>query len=633
MPTLTFQTQTNRYGEVKIQLLEVSQEELKLETKGWLWAKLNLVYQLQEKIGPPKWASQISLFLHGVRLLSKASDKLPLVNVSEADVTTVHILRLLPILEELLRTSEHPEPQQKRIFSGFKSVVTRLFERFPERNVHVQHFTRYKSQLPRSARTPRKLISDLQASPSGSRPPLGATPFDTVRQLREEVAMTLRNDLQRIKEAANHELDLYRQEREYLAGLKGRKIDLDVKFWIKKFKSESLYEGKRGGDGEYFFGLVKEDPERILSLYVKIAETTSAPSEKNGFRYAGIDNVVSRILELRGIPEIRSRHYVCLPFRACSREMFSALLIVQASTGWNVSSILQMIFDDLEDMVKKGDQPYFINGFKTKIDDETPKFLVEPHMHELRYALELVKWNHEQLKKMGFLRKNEKRLWFGWSQHNKPHRNLMMGHQRWLSEFCEKYSLPHFSYDQLRTQVLAATYSSTGSHELTRHIAGHRSLYSTAKYLDQLLLERTNSAINVEFAKRLEDNITYLFEASPENDGTNVPVGDGTSCINPNNPPVTSFLDGEQCDGRSCHLGKGCSNRRIILNTERLIELIRKRLYFRKNWRRLHAENPHAFEKYIFPNFIFIERLCRFVEAGPYQILFRKIMQEVEGDE
>jgi len=632
---LIFQTKITRYGEVRVYSWTFLADELRLSASGWLWSKLVLEEERQRRLGQTVWLHQMQGFLWALKLLARNDEILSILNLPERKVATQQILLLLSAVAKFLADNpDYSKERRRSLFGQFKSVIAHLFRVFPASNVHPQHFVRFKSQLGRGSRKPRKLIGDLPSTPPRSSYPIGATPFDTVRQLRAEMAETLRRDLQNVKDACCEELKLFSVERDYLTSVGEMAIDLDVNFWLDKFKKGSLHRGKQKGPGQDFYGLIRDQPEVVLSLYVKIAAITStAGANEGGLSFEGSEQIVQALLEPREAPIIRFRQYISLPFRACSREIFAALLLVQSYTGWNISSVLQMDINDLEDMPKKGDKAFVIQGFKTKTDEQTPRFVVEPNMLELRYSLSIVKWNYTQLKTYQFLDPDETRIWFGWSQGNKIHDQLMMGHQRWLVEFCDRYGLPRFSYEQVRTQVLASAYSSTGSHELTRHIAGHASLYSTAHYLDQLLLARMNSAINVEFARRIEHTIIYNFEqASSQHESEGEPTGDGTTCSDPKNPPDLSFFDGEQCDARSCHVGDGCKNRKIILDLDRLHELVRKRCYFRENWQRLHSENPHAFEKYIFPNFIFVERLCFLIENGPYKRLMLSLQAEVDSD-
>ncbi|MAF02013.1 MULTISPECIES: hypothetical protein [Herbaspirillum] len=636
MDPLIFQTEIIRYGEPRIYSWAFSADELRLSASGWLWSKLALQDERQRRLGKTVWLYQMQDFLGALKLLAKNDAVLAILNLPEHQVTTQQILVLLPNVAEMLADSpDYSKNRRRTLFVHFKSVIAHLFRVFPSGNVHPQHFVRFKSQLGRGSRQPRKLISDLPSVPTGSSYPIGATPFETVRQLRVDMAETLHRDLQKVKDACCEELKLFSAERTYLTFVGDMAIDLDANFWLDKFRKGSLHGGKQKGPGEEFYGLIRDQPEVVLSLYVKIAAITcTAGGNDGGLSFDGSEQIVKVLLEPRKAPVIRFRQYISLPFRACSREIFAALLLVQTYTGWNISSVLQMDINDLEDMSKKGDKAFVIQGFKTKTDQQTPRFVVEPNMLELRYALSIVKWNYTQLKNYKFLNEDETRIWFGWTQGNKVHDQLMMGHQRWLVEFCGRYQLPRFSYEQVRTQVLTSTYASTGSHELTRHIGGHATLYATAHYIEQLLLARTNSAINLEFARRVEHTIIYNFEQAAslhKSDGE--PIGDGATCSDPNSPPDPSFLDGEQCDARSCHVGAGCKNRKIIIDLDRLRELVRKRIYFRENWQRLHSENPHSFEKYIFPNFIFVERLCFLIENGPYKRLILNIQAEVDSDE
>ena len=231
--------------------------------------------------------------------------------------------------------------------------------------------------------------------------------------------------------------------------------------------------------------------------------------------------------------------------------------------------------------------------------------------------------------KLKWLPKSEGRLWLNAIYARAGRAEPMIGWGSELAKFRADFDLPNFSLEQMRVQTLAleAVQRGTGSAQVS---AGHRSIGTTGAYIDQLLLQRLNSSVNLEFQLRIEAEIIDGDNESRQWPSLLFPVGDGSSCTDPTNPPFDEYLKKGACDGARCHSGNGCSSNKVKIDIHRVEEAVRTSFYYDSNWNRLHDQNVDAFVDRHLPNMIFNFALLEVLKRGPYGHLVRTAVGRIE---
>jgi hypothetical protein len=434
-----------------------------------------------------------------------------------------------------------------------------------------------------------------------------------------------------VRASAWKDLEYFKNARSEVERLKKLNVDSELDHFVSTICTRQRI---RDEHAQRLCQIIKSQPNELLSVCAKIVARNSHVSSPPQRFFRITDAFRQGYINYEDRYYVRPVHFLSLPFRACTMELLSAFVLILAYAGWNSSSLCEMsvggIFEDEIGNVT-------IQGYKGKTDDDTPTYVFNKANEELYYAVNLVRWNQLQLKTLGFIKASEEKLWFAWTVRNGPLQHQNISFQDFLNRFSDRHKLPKFSFDQIRTQVLALTYAKSGSHELTRHMAGHADLYSLGYYIDNLLSVRVASASNLEFAKRLESNVYFdLMDKAkaewPLASKKSFSTGDGVGCKDPWHPPSELMLNGEICQGIACHVAEGCVNRQLVITRDRIEELVRRRFYLRKHWQRLLAENPEKFKTYTFSGFMFVERICLLIESGPHSDIIRQIATEVQKE-
>jgi hypothetical protein len=312
----------------------------------------------------------------------------------------------------------------------------------------------------------------------------------------------------------------------------------------------------------------------------------------------------------------------------------AAAVLLQIHTGWNFSSVLALE----QDCIKRIDGNVEIQSFKERTSDFTPISLVTAKDTHALMAIEFLETRLDEMKRFGLVLPSEKRLWLN---ANRARFKRPEGFHGWgdaLKKLQTKHDLPLFSFEQLRVQVLAAAATARGGLEAARHMAGHASISTTAHYLDQLILHRLNSSINLEFQARLERSaeIRMSDDWTPgmrSSEDLLYAIGDGSSCQNPYEPPDATQLQGGICSAKRCHAEGGCANRRLVIDADRIEEALRTSRFYEENWKRLLLENEGSFNQVHLPSFLFNIALLGVVERSPYRHVVRKIRERVDAED
>jgi len=309
----------------------------------------------------------------------------------------------------------------------------------------------------------------------------------------------------------------------------------------------------------------------------------------------------------------------CLRYRHYPHQtvLVGAILLIQIATAWNIGAVMELRKQDVRPLPEGG---YMIQSIKTKTGDDTPIVLVEGHdnpgVRALRFALERL----AGLVQRGWADVDEQCLWLSSESNFDKYRGMPISNlAKALETIRERYALPYFTFEMIRTQKLTLISVEQGP-IAAAETAGHSTFATIGVYIDHLITRRINSSVNLEFQRRWEVEVAATIEMKPLGIPL-MPTGDGASCSNPSMPSDDAWLSGGVCDGLHCHQGGGCPNRKLVIDRDRVEEAVLTRRYYDANWNRLYAENPHAFARVHVPRLEFNMYLVEYLKKSPYRHL------------
>ncbi|WP_082221624.1 hypothetical protein, partial [Herbaspirillum chlorophenolicum] len=576
--------------------LPISLRELHIPRKSWIAEQLHIL-QAQSEVAA-LLRHDIDCYLTVIKMLAQNEAGLEMLSLPANKVGRHVLYRLFSLEEQLLHPTDRTDEGKSKVSSSFRKCVIDLAQ---EQKLKDDEITRrsigFQSSLTGRA-GPRSLISDVtdKSLDPDLAAPISALSHKDAKDLVVKTRERLEYDLVTIQDACVRELETCKAIRERLIALGKTKCSRGMVNLVADMLSAEKYplKGHQAAVGELSTDMLFAGYQKVIARdgLAKVERPYSPVFWKNknrleDFLGAGEKHLVgpgSRI------------HY--LPYRMIAPELVAAFVLLLSYTAWNGHTLQAMGADDV---VVKGDW-VTLKGYKGKIDS----FVTDAHLDikqpGLKLAIDLILWNRKQLIKLGFLPKNSQLLWCTWSTYYGPIEFQYVGFQDGLKKFQKAYSLPSFSLDQVRPQVMAYESLKGKNPDHVRQLASHKKLSTTGHYLDQILMRSLNSAINLEFQRRMENTVIFrlaekdsAFEPLVRMKHVDLrlltPLGDGSSCRNPAEPPDEEFMIGNMCDGNRCHVGEGCENRMVVIDMENLAALIRKRRFYRMNWRRLEAKN------------------------------------------
>lgn len=478
-------------------------------------------------------------------------------------------------------------------------------------------------------RSGRKMISDAPSPGSENSHPIGAIPFSSAEDLRAKTQAKIASTLSLIEAAATSELDEHATRSALLDRLLGPiEVEPGLLSRIERLCSDPAVKAPPSWLGNVARPTLAAAYHRLCCQ----ALTSSSGGRFHITCHRGKE--VSRWLTAQGYEVgYADLGYNMLGSRLLDQQTLQAcLVILQKHTGWNVNAVLELRDTGIEANVKAG---YVIQGYKSRIGEDTPYVEILPSDEAPRRAIELLLGRLAALRQLGWIPAGEGRLWLNGRYAKGGRLQPYVGWGATLKSFIQKHRLPNFSAEQLRVEVLGFRGVEKGGLEAARHTAGHARLATTASYLDQILLQRTNSAYSMEFERRLEDSVRFRMGADFEFDASNdllYPIGDGTSCSDPRNPPDPAFLDRAICFGNECHKNGGCANRRLIFNEGRIEEVFRTKNFYEENWRDLHNGNRDQFVALHLPAMLVNLALVQILEKSAYRHIVKQIQRGVCGE-
>lgn len=464
---------------------------------------------------------------------------------------------------------------------------------------------------PRIRANHRPLIDDVIEIHDGKAlgPPIGAIPHATPKQLKDETRNRLVSTLERIQVACLRELDDYRYSCWVLQELRNRPENHAAEISALKKVSGGAHTLR----ADFLSKVTPAEWEALISYYLRKDYQANAKFEKSGYVGSSLlEDDLSLRMGLSPIPFIRCSRYECYPLQV---TLIAAAVLIQIVTGWNASSVLRLSAKGITPLAGGG---YLVQSVKQKTGLDTPQVLLEgednPGVVAVRFLLERL----ERLRARRWIRPDESELWLSPRSNYQSRRGMQISNvANGLSSLIEKHQLPKFTFDQLRVQALTVI-SITSGPVRAAEVAGHSTFSSIGGYIDHLITQRINSSVNLEFQKRWEKEVLDTIANRPHARPL-VPVGDGSSCVNPNTPPDNDWLREGVCQAEYCHAGSGCPNRAIVIDRARIQEVLLTAQFYQSNWKSLYAANPKEFAEIHLPRIEFNFLLKNYLEKGPYR--------------
>lgn len=472
----------------------------------------------------------------------------------------------------------------------------------------------FRSSLGRSSQRPRQLISDEL---TGEQPPLSAMPHSSVKDLREKVRERLELDFRLISAACEAELSEFERLSSYCSSLLQQEVKDSVRGWIERSaRGQQLTAIERR-----HFQLASTRDLEIAYVKMLYSALGTGPGIATRWVVRRADKLVGRLTHAAqltflggGLPPLVRASVV-----GGFSTMIAALLVIKMRAGWNIGAVLELT----ENSVQRVKEGFRVQGFKSKTDDFTPEWIAADADKIASCALRFLIGRLESMRKIGWIQGAGHSLWLSPPIRAGATVQTYRGWSAGIRSFCDRHGLSRFSFEQVRNQALAIESLKVGGLEASRRIAGHVRLKTTALYVDQLLLQRLNAAVNLEFQRKLESSVEIRIapehRAEGRDDDLLYSVGDGSSCSNPRSPPREAMALNGICRGYECHAGPGCPNRKILINSDRIEELVRTLAFYERHWQRLLNENEDLFRVSHFPRFMFVIALDGIVRRSPYR--------------
>lgn len=538
---------------------------------------------------------------------------------------------------------------KKRYFAYFRKNVLQATRELGCPEPITTKSLRYSGKR-RSKPQPRKLISDFVGENPDSAPdaPLGATPHATIDNLYKRAQHRVDLDLQRIIEACVTELQFWNGVRKKIGEL------MQLPFGSEETKLTQEFLGKASKRSRRQVERLRRNvgAEARIGLYARFAREAELAKQNAapGMTFPNLKETLIDVLRVdtKCLKGAKMWQILVMSERMLSTELIAAFVLLLCHTGWNSNSLINLTSDGIKENGQRADlldRQAEIQGYKSRTDDDTPSVFLDQSTRYAIEALNLILWNLRQLRSLGVVAADEKRLWFTYTSIQCALlTEQYIGFQNALDNFIAKHGLPKFSLDQIRSQVLIATQLRFRNLDETRRLAGHADISVTGRYLEQEIFNRINSSVNLEFQRRLEATIHFRmseigdcavseFELDRVDKELLVPIGDGASCVAPRWPPDTDYLQGEYCSAQMCHRNGGCQNRRLVIDADRIEEVVRKRRYYLENWKRLLENNPEAFEKYHLDRMFFTFGLHDYIQNSIYGNVLVKIQKSLGWSE
>ncbi|WP_431099028.1 hypothetical protein [Polaromonas aquatica] len=610
MKTL-IQTSAKVHKTTYLKTFEVPYDKLSEKTAAWLAPAFEALAEKASlrPIGKTKW----NLISAGILLLDSNVWWGAICDAPVKALSLEKMIRFFSEMEQQLSEVYAEKPQvASRTSSELRKFLKAYFSEHSD-DQRLKNKSSYRTVLP-IVIGGRQLISDLTSVSEHQENslPIGAIEHTDAVDLKNQTREKMRRDVDEIKRVCMDVLTRYLASCESLRTCRQRIIDTEVEEALRA-KIRHLSNHKLQAN---FTEAEKID---LITLYLRIDSNLRPPIELGRGGYPYCKAIADNFLERIALKKTTFRAAMRIEISPPVEVLVACTLLIQIHTAWNISSVLDLNNRDIRSTVA----PYEIQSRKWKVLEETPVSFVEKVDVEIALAISVLKGRLEALKARGWVNSNEDSLWLSCGDTRRKKLKPIVGWSAALRKFQEQYKLAHFSHEEVRNQMLGLESLEKGSVFAAMHSAGHKSIATTGGYIDKILLQRVNSAVNLEFQRRWETSITYEFSNSAAR-LKRVPIGDGSSCADMKAPPKADWMEFGICTAKRCHSEGGCSNRQIVIDLLRIEEVAKTKRYFEKNWERLLNANPQAFEAYQLPAMLFNIGLFGALKNGPYRHLLKE---------
>jgi hypothetical protein len=628
-PSLSVPYTSVLYGRPYHHVLEVEWDNLSLPNECWLLKVAENFFSL--RVG--RRVDGVARAMQKVLKMAEHNHEIrDLISLSKNKLDVTKLPYLFALVESDLRLSDISERGKYIVSKDFRHMCCHGLENLmPEVNFdrRVIKFTT-SFGFPRAA---SKLLSDaVDHEYNEPEPPLGALPHKTYQELYNKTKEKVSADLERLRSACYQDLTFFQEMRKKLIEIskapapRALIVLIQKQIWDKSIDEREYQERAKYSD------------EEIVSAYMEVYDA------KGGRRlefdrpiyFSKLDDVLIRVAG--DFKPYFKMALTCfhLVYRCVGPELLSIFILMLCHFGWNPGSLIGMEKDTAER--EKNGKYWKLQGFKDKTDDYTPPVYVERDTRDVYTAMETLHWHHNALLEQGLINANEQHYWFAGVRKSSFAQQVVGILPK--TAFLLRHNIPRFSFSYIRNQVFERDRLEGRNVESIRRKAGHRSRDTTVGYLDSLVSRRMFSSINLEFSRRLENTvifrlvesgkISHTFDTDLVRTELFSSLGDGSYCADKNNPPGEVPIFDGVCAALSCHCDGGCANRKIIIDDLSLKDLVRKRIYYLNNWRRLENNNPAAFQKFHFDSMAYVLSLYEYIKNSRYKFFLDAAVEDVE---
>jgi hypothetical protein len=603
---VTLKFRAKRYGRITFKDVDVAYDDWKPVVMNWLWPALEQFAKDTDldRIHLTTW----DLLSFGLPGLAQVPSWSAFAKISIKDLELEDVRDLYIDIDDTFHRLWGKNQGALRSATTRKFLTDHLLELRPDGAlVRANMAFRPKG---RADHTPRPLISDGVRYEDGQAKdaPLGALPHANPKELKALQLKRMQADLDAITDACCRELDTY-----YRACAVQDAILAEA--WEPTFLKSVLDNLPNKDLIDHVRALSNDERRALVAHYLQVDSRLETPFE--AARNKGGVVLAPELAERMGIEPLDLQR--CLRYRYYPHQtvLIAAIVLIQLATAWNVGAVIELKKKDVRSLPTGG---YLIQSIKDKTGDDTPMVLIEGHDHPAARALRFALQRLESLVRRGWAGVDEQCLWLSSESNFEASRGQPISNlQKPLKTIRERYALPYFSFEMVRTQKLTVVSVEEGP-IAAAELAGHSTFSTIGDYIDHLITRRLNSSINLEFQRRWEEEVAARIAMEPVGIPL-VPIGDGSSCLDSSKPADEAWLSGGVCDGAHCHEDGGCPNRKLVIDRDRVEEAVLTRRYYDANWNRLYSENPKAFAEIHVPRLEFNLYLVEYLKKGPYRHL------------
>lgn len=626
----TLKCQTKHYGRVYEYDFDLGRVKSLLKKGAWYWDVIDHLIRLSNL--RPNARGTVNVIKYSAKLLADDVNFCAIANVGLSELNNLDVYRFAYRFEEHLECEEFSQNKKSTFSSEFLRIICLALKDLPAKEKISRYTLSFSSRFTRDTKK-TQLLSDLTFlnTQGASEAPIGAISHESYSELFIKAKEKISKDLKRVVDGCVKDLEWFAGVRNKIKQLMSMEVPPALERLIRDtIHRNTLSESVLLKRGQY-------TSKEIVAAYFQIF------NESGGLnREVGTFNLPEMVGHLNAVFPGASdyatalRFLLTVPYQCPGQELLSIYTLILCHSGWNPGGLVHMTVDGIS---KVGGR-WELQGFKEKTDDDTPVAILDKSKKGANEAIKRLKWHRQRLIDDGFIDESEKRLWFaGTNLRGFAMPNVDLVERKY---FFRRHGLPKFSFSQIRSQVIELERLNGRAIESIRRRSGHKSINTTVGYLDNLINRRMFSSINLEFQKRLEDTVLFRLDESGvfpnkeyELDSVRPElvrsIGDGAYCLAPTAPPANAVLDNGVCSALTCHAAGGCPNRKIVITSESLEALARRRRYYVDNWERLESSNPAAFKEFHYDAMVHVLTLYKFVQDSTYRAFLENIEERLLG--